>query len=122
MPRDAPQPDDELRLFDRLAHEMKPRRALSPRHRHELRRAKEYTYGQIHLNLESTDNQMMWLGEGLLGHNRVINPDKLIRQIEAVTPEEVRAAAALLVHNERINLAVVSPTAELAEVEAAAKF
>jgi predicted Zn-dependent peptidase len=65
---------------------------------------------------------MMWLGEGLLGHNRVINPDKLIRQIEAVTPGEVSAAAALLVHNERINVAVVSPTAEPAEIEAAAKF
>jgi len=88
----------------------------------ELRRAKEYTFGQIHLSLESTDNQMMWLGEGLLGHNRVINPDKLIRQIEAVTPEEVRAAAALLVHDERLNIAVVSPTAELAEIEAVAKF
>ena len=95
------------------------RRAPSVR---ELRRAKEYTFGQIHLNLESTDNQMMWLGEGLLGHNRVINPEKLIRQIEAVTPEEVRAAAALLVHDERINLAVVSPTAERAEIEAAAHF
>jgi predicted Zn-dependent peptidase len=95
------------------------RRAPSAR---ELRRAKEYTYGQIHLNLESTDNQMMWLGEGLLGHNRVINPDKLIRQIELVTAEEIRAAATLLVHDERLNVAVVSPTAELAEVEAAAKF
>jgi len=88
----------------------------------EVRRAKEYTCGQIHLNLESSDHQMMWLGEGLLGHNRVLNPDKLIQQIEAVTPEEIRAAAALLVHNERLNIAVVSPTAELAEIEAAAKF
>jgi predicted Zn-dependent peptidase len=95
------------------------RRAPSLR---ELRRAKEYAFGQIHLSLESTDNQMMWLGEGLLGHNRVINPDKLIRQIEAVTPGEVSAAAALLVHNERINVAVVSPTAEPAEIETAAKF
>jgi predicted Zn-dependent peptidase len=95
------------------------RRAPSKR---ELRRAKEYAYGQIHLNLESTDNQMMWLGEGLINHNRVLNPDKLISQIEAVTPEEVRAAAALLVHNERLNIAVVSPTVELAEIEAAARF
>ena len=95
------------------------RRAPSAR---ELRRAKEYTFGQIHLSLESTDNQMMWMGEGLVGHDRVINPDKLIRQIEAVTPEEVRAAAALLVHNERINLAVVSPTAELEQIQAAARF
>lgn len=95
------------------------RRAPSAR---ELRRAKEYTFGQIHLNLESTDNQMMWMGEGLVGHGRVINPDKLIRQIEAVTPEEVRAAAALLVHNERINLAVVSPTAELEQIQSAARF
>jgi predicted Zn-dependent peptidase len=88
----------------------------------ELRRAKEYTYGQIHLSLESTDGQMMWLGEGLIGHNRVLNPDKLIQQIEAVTPEEVRAAAALLVHDERINIAAVSPTVELAEIEEAAQF
>jgi predicted Zn-dependent peptidase len=95
------------------------RRAPSAR---ELRRAKEYTFGQIHLSLESTDNQMMWMGEGLVCHDRVINPDKLIRQIEAVTPEEVRAAAALLVHNERINLAVVSPTAELEQIKSAARF
>ncbi|MCE0482896.1 MAG: insulinase family protein [Methylacidiphilales bacterium] len=95
------------------------RRAPSLR---ELRRAKEYTFGQIHLSLESTDNQMMWLGESLVGHQRVINPDKLIRQIEAVTPEEVRAAAALLVHDEKLNVAVVSPTAELAEIEAEARF
>jgi predicted Zn-dependent peptidase len=95
------------------------RRAPSAR---ELRRAKEYTYGQIHLSLESTDNQMMWLGEGLLGHNRVINPDKLIRQIELVSAEEVRAAAAMLVHDQRLNVAVVSPTAELAEIEAVARF
>jgi predicted Zn-dependent peptidase len=95
------------------------RRAPSAR---ELRRAKEYTYGQIHLNLESTDNQMMWLGEGLLGHKRVINPDKLIHQIELVTTEEVRAAAALLVHDERLNIAVVSPTAEAQEIEEAARF
>ena len=65
---------------------------------------------------------MMWMGEGLTCHDRVINPEKLIRQIEAVTPEEVRAATALLVHNERINLAVVSPSAELAEIERAARF
>ena len=95
------------------------RRAPSAR---ELRRAKEYTYGQMHLQLESTDSQMMWLGEGLIGHNRVLNPDKLIQQIEAVTPEEVRAAAALLVHDERLNIAAVSPTVEVEEIEAAARF
>ena len=95
------------------------RRAPSAR---ELRRAKEYTCGQIHLGLESTDNQMMWLGEGLIGHNRVLNPDKLIQQIEAVTPEEVRAAASLLVHDERLNIAAVSPTVEVEEIEAAATF
>jgi predicted Zn-dependent peptidase len=88
----------------------------------ELRRAKEYTYGQIHLGLESPDSQMMWLGEGLIGHNRVLNPDKLIQQIEAVTAEEVRAAAGLLIHDERLNIAAVSPSVELAEIEAVAHF
>jgi len=39
----------------------------------------------------------------------VINPDKLIRQIEAVTPEECGPAAALLVHDERLNVAGGQP-------------
>jgi len=63
----------------------------------------------------------MWLGEGLLGHNRVINPDKLIRQIEAVTPEEVRAAAALLVHDSGSTLRW-SAHGGVGEVEEAASF
>ena len=33
----------------------------------ELRRARDYVIGQMDLSLESTESQMMWLGEQLLG-------------------------------------------------------
>ena len=40
----------------------------------ELRRARDYVIGQIDLSLESTDNQMNWLGEQLLGYGRILPP------------------------------------------------
>jgi predicted Zn-dependent peptidase len=40
----------------------------------ELRRARDYVIGQIDLGLESTDNQMNWLGEQLLGYGRIFRP------------------------------------------------
>jgi predicted Zn-dependent peptidase len=38
----------------------------------ELRRARDYVIGQIDLSLESTDNQMNWIGEQWLGYGRII--------------------------------------------------
>ena len=42
----------------------------------ELRRARDYVMGQIDLGQESTDNQMNWIGEQMLGYGRILPPPK----------------------------------------------
>jgi predicted Zn-dependent peptidase len=78
----------------------------------ELRRAKDYAIGQMRLGLESTANQMSWLGEQLLAFGRIHTPERLERQLEAVSPEDVQAVADNLMRDHRLNTAVISPVAE----------
>ena len=47
----------------------------------ELRRARDYVLGQMKLSLESTDNQMNWLGEQLLGYGKVFPPTAIKRRL-----------------------------------------
>jgi predicted Zn-dependent peptidase len=75
----------------------------------ELRRARDYVIGQIDLRLEGTENQMMWLGENLLGYGRVMPPGEVKQRLLAVRAAEVRAAARDFFRPERLNLALVSP-------------
>jgi predicted Zn-dependent peptidase len=75
----------------------------------ELRRARDYLIGQIDLSLESTENQMMWLAEQMLGYGRTVPPRHIKRHLAEVTPSEIRNAAREFLATERLNLAVVSP-------------
>jgi predicted Zn-dependent peptidase len=75
----------------------------------ELRRAKDYVIGQIDLSLESTDNQMNWLGEQLLGYGRIFRPAEVKRRLREVAAGEIRAVARDFFRPERLNLALVSP-------------
>ena len=75
----------------------------------ELRRAQDYVIGQIDLSLESTDNQMNWLGEQLLGYGRIFRPAEVKRRLLKVTAAEIRAVARDFLRPERMNLALVSP-------------
>src|SRR5258708_31151930 len=75
----------------------------------ELRRARDYVIGQIDLSLESTDNQMMWLGEQLLGYGKIVPPSEVKRRLSAVKPREIRAVARAFFRPEGMNLAMVSP-------------
>lgn len=82
------------------------RELLSPA---ELRRARDYVIGQIDLGLESTDNQMMWLGEQIVGYDKIISPEEIKQRIAEVKAVEIRAAARDFFRPERLNLALVSP-------------
>jgi predicted Zn-dependent peptidase len=77
--------------------------------RSELRRARDYIFGQLDLNLENTENQMTWLGEQYLGYGKVVSPEEVKSRIAEVTPSEVRGVARDFFRPERLNLAVVSP-------------
>lgn len=74
----------------------------------ELRRACDYIVGQIDLNLENSENQMMWVGEHLLGYGRIHSPASAKRRILQVKASEVRAAARDFLRPDRFNLAVIS--------------
>lgn len=75
----------------------------------ELNRARDYVIGQIDLGLESTDNQMMWLGEQMIGYDKIIPPDEIKQRIAEVKANQIRAVARDFFRPERFNLALVSP-------------
>jgi predicted Zn-dependent peptidase len=75
----------------------------------ELRRARDFVVGQTDLALESTDNQMNWIGEQWFGHGRIVHPGEIKRRLRLVTAREVNAVARDFFHSDRLNLALVSP-------------
>jgi predicted Zn-dependent peptidase len=75
----------------------------------ELRRAIDYVTGQINLTLEGTENRMNWLGEQLLGYDRLFDIAQIKRRLSRVTAEEVSSAARDIFRAENLNLALVSP-------------
>jgi predicted Zn-dependent peptidase len=75
----------------------------------ELRRARDYVLGQIDLGSESTDTQMNWLGEQLLGYGRLFELAEIQRRLREVTPGQIRAVARDFVRPQAMNLALVSP-------------
>jgi predicted Zn-dependent peptidase len=75
----------------------------------EFRRARDYVIGQLELSLESTENQMMWVGEQLLGYGKIFAPAEVKRRLAEVTAGQIRAVAGDFFRRERLNLALVSP-------------
>ncbi len=75
----------------------------------ELRRARDYLLGQLDLSLESTENQMSWIGEQLLGYGRIAPPEVVKARYAAVTAGQIRSAARDFFRSDRLNLALVSP-------------
>jgi predicted Zn-dependent peptidase len=78
----------------------------------ELRQAQEYTLGQNELSLESTTNQIMWMGESLIAYDYVIDPEEVHRKVKSVTPETVQSVARLCFCPERMGIAVVGSVKE----------
>jgi len=77
--------------------------------RQELKKAQDYTVGQTLLGLESTTNQMMFMGESILGYRKVLDPVDIEMRLMAVTAEDVRKVACHCLDRARLGLAVVGP-------------
>jgi predicted Zn-dependent peptidase len=82
----------------------------------ELRRARDYIFGQLDLNLENTENQMTWLGEQYLGYGKIISPEEVKSRIAEVTPREIRQVARDFFRPDRLSLALVSPLKKSAAI------
>jgi predicted Zn-dependent peptidase len=75
----------------------------------ELDRARDYAIGQADLSLEGSEPMMMWLGEQVLGHGRIIPLEETRSRLAAVQPAEIRRVAADFLQPSRLSLALVSP-------------
>jgi predicted Zn-dependent peptidase len=109
---------EAFQLTLKLMHQLGRRARTGP----ELKRAKDYVIGQMWLGLESTSNQMMWLGESLLGYGRISAPEEIVQKIQAVRGEEVRQIMAELCVDHRLCVAVVSPEDRKVAFKRAAHF
>jgi predicted Zn-dependent peptidase len=78
----------------------------------EVRQAQEYTIGQNELGLESTTNQIMWMGESIIAYEYVVHPEEVQARIKEVSPEAVQNVARLCFDPARMGLAVVGPVGE----------
>ncbi len=83
----------------------------------ELQKAKDYTIGQTLMGLESTTNQMMWVGESILGYGVIHDPSEIETKIQAVKPEDIQRCACYCLHRGRLGVAVVGPLQERERVE-----
>jgi predicted Zn-dependent peptidase len=88
----------------------------------ELQRAKDYAIGQMRLGLESTANRMMWLGEHLLAYGEIPSAAEVERRIADVTAADVQKAAADIFRDNRLNVAVITPSKDERAVSAILSF
>ena len=85
--------------------------------KNELKKAQDYTVGQTLMGLESTTNQMMWMGESLLGYGKILNPSEIEDRLCAVTLEDIQRVACHCLNRGRLGVALVGPAREKREVE-----
>ena len=61
------------------------------------------------MGLESTSNQMMWMGESLLGYRKILDPGEIEEKMMAVTPEAIQAVACHCFDRKKLGVAVIGP-------------
>lgn len=73
----------------------------------ELRRAKEFYIGQIRLALEDTLDHMCWIGEPTLHLNKTHSFAGILKEVEEITPGDLRRLARTIFKSEAMRLAVI---------------
>ena len=97
-----------------IRHEV-DRLCAQPVNTRELREARDYLVGQHRLGMESTTNQMMWLGESILSHGRIVRPEEAEEALMAVSARDVQAAARASLQEGFRALTAVGPVAASGE-------
>ena len=75
----------------------------------EFKRAKEFYLGQLSLALEDTMEYMLWMGESVACLDRVYSLEQIIKEVNQVSPDDVRVVARQIFEHEIINLALIGP-------------
>ena len=87
----------------------------------ELKRAKDIISGRLLMQLEASDELASWYGRQAVLRNRLSDPDELEKKLKALTLADIRRAAAMIMKNDGLNLALIGPVsaAEKKRIEAA---
>jgi predicted Zn-dependent peptidase len=75
----------------------------------ELARAKENLKGRILLSLESTSARMTRLGKSTITETPLLEPEQIVKRLEAVEADEIAELAEALLAPERLSVAGVGP-------------
>ena len=75
----------------------------------ELSKAKEYAKGRLMLRMEDTRSVAGWMGSQELLAGRVMSPEQMAEEIDAVEPGDIARVARVLLRQEQLRLAVVGP-------------
>lgn len=84
----------------------------------ELRKAQDYTIGQTFMGLESTTNQMIWMGESLLGYGKILDPAEIEQRLCAVTRDDIQRVACYCLNRGQLGVAVVGPVNDSTTLQA----
>lgn len=75
----------------------------------ELKKAKSLIKGRTLLSMEDSQNVASYFGNELLLQNEIKTPEEIIEKIEAVTAEEIIAAARDIFNPNNLNLSIIGP-------------
>jgi predicted Zn-dependent peptidase len=75
----------------------------------ELARAKENLKGRILLSLESTSARMTRLGKSTITDTLLLEPEQIVRRLEAVDAAEIAELADALLAPDRLSVAGIGP-------------
>ncbi len=90
--------------------------ARTPPSATELQQACEYTCTQGRLAMESTSEQMTWVGESLLAANRIFEPAATREAFHRVTPEDIQRVAASTLRRQNLAIAAIGPALREEEI------
>jgi len=76
----------------------------------DLSRAQEYLKGKLILGLETSDEIAFWLSEQEVIRGQMLEPEKIIKKIDAVRAEDIKRVAGDIFVDSKLNLAVIGPT------------
>ncbi|MFH0846400.1 MAG: pitrilysin family protein [Patescibacteria group bacterium] len=88
----------------------------------ELNRVKDFIIGNIYLNLESSDSIAQYFGFQEILKNEIIIPEEKVKRIKAITPQDIKRVANNIFKNNKLNLSIISPTADKKKLEKILKF
>jgi predicted Zn-dependent peptidase len=78
----------------------------------EVKKAKEMVKGRLILSLEDTHDLASFVGRKLIFEGKIVEPQEIIKKIDAITREEIIDLAKKLFVKEKLNLALLSPITE----------